>query len=74
MKFFALLAAASALTVQQYDADEADEDYDNLELKDPLTADGIMAYCDYNVDGWLSWWEANKCMKKAIAAGKITPV
>ena len=70
MKFFALLAAASALTVQQ---DVEPLDNDELELEDPLTAAGIMAYCDYNVDGWLSWWEANSCMKKALAAGKVTP-
>ena len=53
MKIFAIVAAASAIAVNKV----AIIDNDALELGDGPSASAIMAFCDTNKDGSLSFWE-----------------
>ena len=53
MKFFAIVAATSAIAINKV----AIIDNDALELGDGPSASEIMAFCDTNKDGRLSFWE-----------------
>ena len=62
MKIFALLAAASAIAVNNA-ADPLNEVEVELDLP---TAAEVMKTCDRNKNGRISYWEAKRCLKSAV--------
>ena len=70
MRFFTIIAAASAIAINQV-ADYPMDD-DALELGEGPSADEIMGFCDTNKNGRLSFWEGKRCIKKAVRKGELS--